>query len=149
MKDGDHKECPIIPNNAIRLNYGEDEDDNLMVAASHDSIQMFPDPRYTHLRYWDHRDQSLKAVWLAQEVLADLMDAGIPITIRESITESEYECFEHYLGQISTAAIAEIIDIDEAPLELMPGDPIEAEVQKAHEHLEAELNYFLKEWGDG
>lgn len=51
--DGERKECPIVPDNAIRYHYGPDEDDYLLMAGSHDSICIFPESKYNHLRYYD------------------------------------------------------------------------------------------------
>lgn len=125
--------CPIVPNEAIRFNFGESEEESFIVAASHDSVQMFSDPRYTHLRYFDGQEGELRILWLPEEVIAQLVEMGIPVTIRESITETEHECYQTYLGKVSTAQIVEI-------------DPIESEVERAHQHFDAELDYFLKEW---
>lgn len=130
MRDGEHRDCPIVPNDVVRLRYGEGEDDNIVVAPSHDAIQMFPDPRYTHLRYWDHTDGQMKAVWLNDQVMADLADAGIPITIRESITDTEHELYERYVGQIALATAIEV-------------DPVANEVA----HLDAEIDYYFGHGG--
>lgn len=142
-RDGEHKPCPIVPSDVIRLRYGEDDDDVLHVAATHDSVQMFPDPRYNYLRYYDVDDRNIIAVFLAQNVLAELVEGGIPLCIRNSITEGEVEVYEHHLGRIATTAVGMLAP--DAPLELMPGDPIDAEVQKATAHLDDELRYYLGE----
>lgn len=149
-RDGEHKDCPVVPNDVIRLRYGETDDDVLHVAATHDSVQMFPDPRYNYLRYYDVDDRNIIAVFLAQNVLAELVEGGIPLCIRNSITEGEVEVYEHHIGKLATAAagMMNCIDLEEAtdaPLELMPGDPIDAEVQKATAHLDEELRYYLGE----
>lgn len=123
--------CPIVPNEAIRFSFGEEQD--FIVAASHDSVQMFPDPKYTHLRYFDGQEGELRILWLPEEVIEQLVEMGIPVTIRESITEAEHGCYEKYLGQVSMAEIVEI-------------DPIEQEMERTHQHFDAELDYFLKEW---
>lgn len=147
-RDGEHKECPVVPNNIIRLRYGEGEDEALHVAATHDSVQMFPDPRYNYLRYYDTDTKNIIAVFLGQNVLADLVENGIPLSIRESITEGEVETYEHHIGKVAAAGMAMIAPVDE-PLALGPGDPIDAEVQKAHEHFDAELSWFMGEWEEG
>lgn len=111
--DGKKRECPIVPDQAITFSFGEEDEQSFMVAASHDSIQMFPDPKYTHLRYFDAQAESMRVVWLPENVLADLADMGIPVTIRESITQSEYECYERYLGQVSAAQVIEVEEVPE------------------------------------
>lgn len=122
------KECPIVPDQAITFNFGEDGE-GFMVAASHDSIQMFPDPKYTHLRYYDAEAQSMRVVWLPENALADLVDLGIPVTKRESITQTEYDCYERYLGQVS---LAQVVEVEEVPETL----------------TDAEIDYYLNhEWG--
>ena len=127
-RDGEHRECPIVPANIVRLRYGEDEDDVLVVSPTHDTIQMFPNPDYTYLRYFNPEQGELVAVWLGQEVLADLVDEGIPLCIRDCITEQEVELYERHLGKIA----ANFIDVEEVP------EP----------HLsDAEISYFLEEWG--
>lgn len=132
--------CPIEPDKAIRYVFGPDEDDYLLIAPSHDSIVMFPDPKYNHLRYFDAEEEAMRMVWLPAEALADLYDAGIPHTKRNSISQCEYEGYQSFLG----AAALQGVEIE--PLALEAGDPIDAEVQKAHEHIDAELDYYLKEW---
>jgi hypothetical protein len=128
--DGKRRECPIVPDQAITFSFGEEDEQSFMVAASHDSIQMFPDPKYTHLRYFDAQAESMRVVWLPENVLADLADMGIPVTIRESITQSEYECYERYLGQVSAA---QVIEVEEVPETL----------------TDAEIQFYLDEWGNG
>lgn len=125
-----NEDCPIVPSEAIRFSFGDEQE--FLVAASHDSIQVFPDPKYTHLRYFDSQEGELRILWLPEEVLTQLIEMGIPVTVRESITEVEHSCYERYLGQVSMAAIVEV-------------DPIEAEMERVHEHFDAELDYFLKE----
>lgn len=138
-------ECPITPDNAVRYHYGEGEDEYLLIAPSHDSIQMFPDSRYNHLRYYDADDRQMRMVWLPAEVLADLYDAGIPHTKRESITECEYEGFVTFLGRVSASSALELETVE--PLALGAGDPIDTEVQKAREHLDDEIDFYLyHEW---
>ena len=128
--DGDRRECPIVPNFTIRLRFGEAEDEVLYVAPSHDNIQVFPDSRYNYLRYYDDQTREAKAIFLAHNVLADLVDGGIPVCKRESITEGEVEIYEHHLGKLAIRAA---------------NDPIEAEVQAATAHLDEELKYYLGE----
>lgn len=118
-------ECPIVPDQGITFSVGENQ--QFMVAASHDSVQMFPDPRYTHLRYFDAEHDTLRVVWLPDEVLTDLIEMGIPVTIRESITQCEYECYERYLGQVSAAQIVEVVEVEEPHL------------------TDAEIDWFWKE----
>lgn len=136
----DHEKCPIEPDKAIRYVFGPDEDDYLLIAPSHDSIVMFPDPKYNHVRYFDMDEGEMRMVWLPPEVLADLFDAGIPHTKRDSISECEYEAYLEFTGKLA------MHEVEIEPLALEAGDPIEAEVQKAHQHIDAELDYYLKEW---
>lgn len=140
--DGERKECPIVPDKIVRLNIAGTE---LIIAPSHDSIQLFPDSRYSYLRYFDTPEGQIRMVWLPQDVLADLYDMGIPHTIRESITESEYEGYQTYLSRLSLRDV-EVEEVEEQ-LALPPGDPIDAEVQKAHDHLDAEWRYIQGEPG--
>jgi hypothetical protein len=139
--DGERKECPIEPDKIVKLNIAGTE---LIIAPSHDSIQLFPDSRYSYLRYYDTPEGQIRMVWLPQDVLADLFDMGIPHTVRESITESEYEGYQTYLSRLSMRDV-EVEEVEE-PLALPAGDPIDAEVQKAHEHLDDEIAYYFKEW---
>lgn len=106
--DGEHYPCPVVENKAARVNLADN--DYLLVTASHDSVQMFPDPRFTHLRYYDGDDNTLKALWLPEEVLADLMDFGIPVTIRESITEDEFNCWTEWMGRCAMIGFDTEID---------------------------------------
>lgn len=138
--DGERKECPIEPDKIVKVNIGGME---LIVAPSHDSIQLFPDSRFSYLRYFDTPEGEIRMVWLPQDVLADLYDMGIPHTIRESITESEYEGYQTYLSRLSLRDV----EVVEEPLALPPGDPIDAEVQRATQNLDAEINYYLGEEG--
>lgn len=139
--DGERKECPIVPDKIVKLNIAGTE---LIIAPSHDSIQLFPDSRLSYLRYFDTSEGQIRMVWLPQDVLADLFDMGIPHTIRESITESEYEGYQTYLGRLSLRDM-EVEEVE--PLALPPGDPIDAEVQRATQNLDAEINYYLGEEG--
>ena len=128
MRDGEHRECPIVPNEIIRLRYGEGEDDMLRVAPTHDTIQMFPDPQYNYLRYYDAEQEQMIAVFLAHEILADLVDGGIPLCIRGSITEAEVEIYETHVGKMVASCI-EIEEVQEPQLTL----------------TDAEIEYFWKE----
>jgi hypothetical protein len=114
--DGERRECPIEPDTAVRYFYGEDEDDYLLIAPSHDSINIFPDSRYNHLRYYDADEGQMRTVWLPAHVLADLHDMGIPHTKRDSITECEYEAYQKYLGKLSSDII-EIEEVKESDIE--------------------------------
>lgn len=129
--DGEHRECPIVPNNVIRVRFGENDEDCLLIAPSHDSIQIFPDSKYNHLRYYDSDEQALRAVWLASHVLADLHDMGIPHTSRESVTESEHEAYMQYLSQIA---------IETTGVEVDP-------VEEAMANLDEEWKYLQGEEG--
>lgn len=140
--DGERKECPIEPDKIVRINIGGDE---LIVAPSHDSIQLFPDSRYSYLRYFDTPEGEIRMVWLPQHVLADLFDMGIPHTIRESITESEYEGYQTYISRLAMREV-EVEEVPE-PLALPPGDPIDAEVQKAMQQFDKEWEYYRDEPG--
>ncbi len=136
----DHEKCPIEPDTAIRYVFGPDEDDYLLIAASHDSIQLFPDSKYNHLRYYDADEPGMRTVWLPHEALADLHDMSVPHTKRNSISECEYEAYLEFAGKLA------MHQVEVEPLALEAGDPIEAEIQKAHQHIDAELDYYLKEW---
>lgn len=125
----ERKECPIVPTEAINLRYGEGEEDYLAVSATHDSIQMFPDPRYTYLRYWNHLTNEMQACFLSEDVMADLADGGIPVTIRESITELEHNLYENHIGKILAAQVVEVEEVPEYHLE------------------DSEINFFMEEWG--
>lgn len=148
MRDGEHKgkKVEVVPNSAIRLNYGEGEDDCLMVSASHDLVVRFVEPQYNYLRYFDPHNMNIIAVFLGHEVLADLMDAGIPATnIREQMLEGEMEAYEHHLAKIAMAEV----EMEPVP-ELSPSELMEAELQRAQSELEGGgLEWFLGEWADG
>lgn len=126
--DGEHRDCPIVPDETIRLNLSNN--DYLLIAAHADSIQMFPDPDLTHLRYYDNDDKQLKAIWLPEDILAELLDRGIPLTMRESITESEMEAYAQYMGKIALASQIAV-------------DPVEQEIA----HLDAEIDYYFGHGG--
>lgn len=143
--DGKRKDCPIVPAESIRVNLNEDEEDYIIVSATHDTIQSFSENKYDYLRYYDADTGELKAFWFPADLLADLYDAGIPLTKRESITILEYQLYCKQVGRLGLEDVVDVEEIEE-PLALMPGDPIDAEVQKAHEHIDAELSYYLKEW---
>lgn len=132
-RDGQPRETPIVPDHQIRIRYGEDEDDVLLIAASHDAIQMFPTAEYSHLRYWDPEDSKVKVVWLPQDVLADLADAGIPVTPRETITEAEFEAYNVYCAQVGGLAVA----------------ATEASEPEEYHLSDAEIDYFIGEWEQG
>jgi len=117
-------ECPIVPSGLIKLTYGDEKDDYLLISASHDSVQMFSDETYNHLRYYDGSTGELKAIWLGGAALTGLIQSGIPITIRESITEGEYECYQTYLSRVSMACV----EIEEVQLS------------------DAEIDFYLGEW---
>jgi hypothetical protein len=137
----DHEKCPIEPDKAIRYVFGPDEDDYLLIAPSHDSIVMFPDPKYNHLRYFDAEEEAMRMVWLPAEALADLYDAGIPHTKRNSISQCEYEGYQSFLG----AAALHGVGVEQLALEA--GDPIDAEVQRATQAFEKEWDYLQDEDG--
>ena len=143
-RDGEHKDCPIIPNQMVRIPYGEDDEEALLVAPSHDSVQIFPDSRYNHLRYFNHEEGALQAIFLPAEILAQLVEVhGIPMSKRESITEGEVECYEYWLGKIASLGYSLLEETNTVePSE----DFIEAEVQRAHEHIDAELDFYIREW---
>jgi len=130
MRDGEHKDCPIVPDQCIRLNYGDGEDEHLLVAAHADSIQIFPDSKYNYLRYWDSDEGVIRAVFLAGHILADLVDLGIATTPRESITETEHEAYERHIAQVATAGCVEVEEVPEYHL------------------TDAEINYFFGEHGE-
>lgn len=129
MKDGEHRECPIVETVGFRLQI--DEEDFLIVSASHDTVEVFPDSRFNHLRYYDANDRRMKLVWLAKDILAELVDRGIPTSRRESITEEEVDCYHTFLAQTALQGVGEDIDI---------------QVAKETEHLAEELDYYLDEW---
>lgn len=136
----DKEKCPIIPTFSIKVLI--DDENYLLVSPTHDTIQVFPEMEYNYLRYYDAQTLEMKAYFFDNEVLADLFDEGIPVTRRESITEEEYNLYAKQMGKQALS----IIEVDEVP-ELMPGDPIDTEVQKAHEHLEEELDYLFNHGG--
>lgn len=120
------RETPIVPSEVFKLTFGDGEGEHLLICASHDSVQMFPDERLNHLRYYDNTTDELKAIWLDGDILTKLVEAGIPITLRETITEGEHECYKTYLGRLSMSCV----EVEEVP-----------EV-----HLtDAEIEYFWKE----
>lgn len=123
------KEFPIIPNEVLKLTFGDEEDEYLLVCASHDSIQAFGDSQYDHLRYYEPEEGQLKAIWLSSEILTRLIEAGIPVTPRESITEGEYECYQKYLARVAMSCV----EVEEVP-----------EVQLT----DAEIDWFWKELED-
>lgn len=159
MRDGEHKgkKVEVVPNECIRLKYGEEEGEHLTVSASHDAVVRFVEPQYNYLRYFDASTEQIIAVFLAAHILADLMDFGIPATeLRNKITEGEMEAYQHHLGQIAMEGVSILEEAYDpgtpppVPLELMPGDPIDAAIQSAHDEIEhGGLEWFLGEWAEG
>jgi len=160
-RDGEHKECPVVPDQLLTANVklpnGEYEE--IQVAKGCDVIYMFPDSRANYLQYIDNKRQIIDRRFLGHTALAVFHDYGIPVSFRTDITESEIDahknhCFEVAMYEVPEMYMAWTQEFDpgtppEVPKELMPGDPIEAEVQKAHEHFDAELSWFMGEWEEG
>lgn len=134
--DGEKKDCPVVEANIIRLRYGEEDDEELVVSPTHDTIQIFPEPKYNYLRYFNPSEGVLVAVWLGHEVLADLVDGGIPSCMRKDITEQEVELYEHHLGKIAIVGVSNCIEVEEAMDEV-----------NAENLTDAEIYFFLDEWG--
>lgn len=105
---GDKNQCPIVENQCLQLRFGTGE---VLVSASCDTIQMFPDPQYTHLRLYDQIRGSLRMIFLDDDIMSELVGFGIPVTIRESITQAEHESWMNYMGQIAVASMD--IELDE------------------------------------
>lgn len=103
--DGQRKPCPIVENTCLKLGFGTGE---VLVSASCDSIQMFPDPQYTYLRIFDNG--VMRALFLDADVMAEISDFGIPTTLRESITQTEHESWVQYMGQLALEGLDQEID---------------------------------------
>lgn len=106
--DGSRNSCEIVPDQAMVINLVDGG--SLHVAASCDSIQMFPDPRYTYLRYWDVAEGKLTALFLNDDILAELVDFGIPITTRPNISQEEFEVWTIMMGRTAMAGFDAEID---------------------------------------
>lgn len=78
----------------------------MLVSESHDSIQRFEDPNFDHLRYWDSEKHELQAVWLGAAALKQLMEVGIPETMRSQITDVEEEYYVQYQNNVLEAELA-------------------------------------------
>lgn len=150
--DGQHRETPIIPNEIVPVEF--EDGTYLNYGGWVDSIHMFAESRLSHVKYWDENG-CVSFQFLSDELLAGLAERGIPVVMRDSIFEREVQAHKDHCWNLAEAlgmvVLEDEIDYTQlpppVPLELMPGDPIEAEVQKAHEHIDAEADYYLKEWG--
>lgn len=108
------------------------------VSAATDSVIRFVDNKFDYLRYLDPEEHAITLHWLGQAALGSIVAFGIPETRqRKTIQECEYGEYLRW-HNLETG--------ETEPLALPPGDPIDAEVQKAHEHLDAEIAFYLKEW---
>lgn len=103
--DGQRRECPIVETTCIQLNT---TGGLVLVSASVDSIQMFPDERYNYLRVI-HED-TVRAMFLGGVILAELVDNGIPITTRDSITTTEFEAWATSEAAVEAEDLQEEID---------------------------------------
>jgi hypothetical protein len=126
MRDGEHKPCPIVDDEAIKVPLADG--DYLMVTATHDSLQFFPDHRYNNLRYYDSESGEIKIVFLPEEMMSQLYEMGIPPTQRESITVKEYQLFEQHMGMIALSEEVELVEVEPPSLS------------------DAEIDYYLQEW---
>jgi len=157
-RDGEHKECPIIPDQLltanIRLPNGEQE--TIQVAKGVDVIYMFPDSRLNYLQYVDNERNMIDRRFLGHLVLATLHDYGIPVAFREDVNESEVEAHKNHCFEVAEYEVPEIYNAwveagtpPPVPRELMPGDPIDAQVQSAMQNFDAEAQWFPQEWAEG
>lgn len=105
MKDGDHRKCPIVPNDVVRLRYGEEEDEYLSVSPAHDTIQMFAEPEYNYLRYYNEDNKNILVIFLADTILADLVD------------EKEYELYQTHIGRVAMVGIEKEEQLTDAEIE--------------------------------
>lgn len=115
---------PITPDDVIRLNYGEGEDEHLLIAGSHETIQIFKFLPFCHMRYFDPEDGELRAIFLPIDTLRELNEMGVPHCYRESITRTEYDCYLTHIGQVA------ITDVEIEEVEL----------------TDAEIDWYLGEW---
>src|SRR5690606_16770318 len=115
--DGQRRECPIIPNEVVPVQFG---DEVLQYGGWVDSVHMFPEARLSHAKYYAETGV-LSFQFLEADILAALVERGIPLVIRESIFEREVEAHKNYcwdvaeaLGQLPCQQVVE----QPAPLEL-------------------------------
>lgn len=106
--DGEHYFCPIIEDRAVRVDLSDDV--HLIVSACSDSIQMFPDSRYTHLRYYDAKNRAMRMVFLPEDTMIELAEFGIPVQPRESITNREHESWITFMGRCAMLNIDQELD---------------------------------------
>lgn len=108
MADGDHKECPIIPNTVVKA--VADGGRELRYAAWVDVIHVFPDERYSHVKYWDEESSGFQYHFLGRSVLAQLSEAGIPFVQRPEITQSEYDAWAEYEAAVEVEGLQDEVD---------------------------------------
>jgi hypothetical protein len=100
--------CPIVPDQAVKMIVGGRE---IILTANMDSIQMFQGrSEANYLRYYDVESKLMKCLHLSENILATLMDYGIPPQKRTTITESEYGLFVDYVASQETSGLDDEIE---------------------------------------
>lgn len=114
------------------------------VSAATDSVVRFVDPELDYLRYLDPEEHAITLHWLGQSALAAIVGFGIPET-RKRLTIQECEYGEYLAWQERASGLV----TPNEQLALPPGDPIDAEVQRATQNFDAEWTYLQGEEGWG
>lgn len=136
--DGERK-VDIVPDQTISVRVGERIYE---VSPATDCVIRFIEPQYDYLRYLDLEEQAITLHWLGQAALGSLVGLGIPDTrTRQKMQECEYNQYLAWHGLESGLVVPD------EQLALPPGYPIDAEVQKASQNLDAEIEFYLNhEW---
>jgi hypothetical protein len=62
-------------------------------SAMSDSIHLFPDAEFNHVKFWDEKNALITMQFIGQVAMDVLHQRGLPHTIRDSITETEHEAY--------------------------------------------------------
>lgn len=113
--DDRQPKCPITENEVITL-LAEDGTKR-RYAKWCDVVHFFPQPEYSHVKYWDDEGKVMQYHFLPEDVLAELVEHGIPLVPRTDITQIEHNAWTEYVCALEASEAA--IDAD---LDLILGD---------------------------
>lgn len=99
-------ECPIEENRTLRLFFDPArEAGELLLSACCDTIHIFPDERYTHVKVFD--EGQIKTLFLSDDEYDEIASFGIPVVVRESITRNEHDAWLEYMGKVAVSNLDE------------------------------------------
>jgi hypothetical protein len=124
------EDCPIVDDFCVRLNYGDG--DYTLASPSTDIIMRYTVPDYDHLRLWEADEKVMKAMFISQTLLAQLVEVGIPESeIQETIPEGVYLLWQQAKDDEDEAEDRNIFGVEES--EHMPLTDAEIEFYLNHE----------------